>query len=74
MKRGQDLVGVDPSDEGIGRIGPRVFDRYRGGLAVGGVLGEVADDPDLGGIHGPVEAAVLDLITDSESEAIEKVA
>ncbi len=38
------------------------------------MLGEVADTPDLGGVHGPVEDAVLDLIVDHESEAIEKVA
>ena len=55
-------------------IDPRTFDRYRSGLTIGRVLGEVADDPDLGGIHGPVEDAVLDLIMDRESEAIEKVA
>jgi DNA topoisomerase IB len=67
-------LGNTPAVARSSYIDPRVFDRYRSGLTIGGVLGEVADDPDLGGVHGPVEDAVLDLIVDRESEAIEKVA
>ncbi len=67
-------LGNTPAVARSSYIDPRVFDRYRSGLTIGGVLGEVADNPDLGGVHGPVEDAVLDLIVDRESEAIEKVA
>jgi len=67
-------LGNTPAVARSSYIDPRTFDRYRSGLTIGRVLGEVADDPDLGGIHGPVEDAVLDLIMDRESEAIEKVA
>jgi DNA topoisomerase IB len=67
-------LGNTPAVARSSYIDPRVFDRYRSGLTIGGVLGEVADDPDLGGLHELVEDAVLDLIVDRESEAIEKVA
>src|ERR671931_921175 len=44
-------------------IDPRVFDRFDGGLTIGGVLPELAEDtggwPD---VQGAVERAVLDLI------------
>ena len=57
-------------------IDPRVFDRFDGGLTIGGVLPELAEDtgawPD---VQGTVEEAVLDLIEgDRSSDAIEKVA
>jgi DNA topoisomerase IB len=56
-------------------IDPRVFDRFEGGLTIGGVLPELAGDtaswPD---VHGAIEEAVLDLIEREESPAIEKVA
>jgi DNA topoisomerase-1 len=55
-------------------IDPRVFDRYDGGLTIGGVLPELMDDtaswPDL---RGAVEEAVLDLIAgDRGSPAVER--
>jgi DNA topoisomerase I len=56
-------------------IDPRVFDRFEGGLTIGGVLPELADDtaswPD---VRGTIEEAVLDLIEREESPAIENVA
>jgi DNA topoisomerase IB len=59
-------------------IDPRVFDRYEGGLTIGGVIHldhDVGDEGDLGSIHGAAEEAVLDLIAaDEESPALEKVA
>ena len=58
-------------------IDPRIFDRFEGGLTIGGVihLDEVGDEADLGSIHGAAEEAVLDLIAgDEESPALEKVA
>jgi len=56
-------------------IDPRVFDRFDGGLTIGGVLPELAEDtsawPEM---RGAVEDAVLDLLAnDRESEAVEKV-
>jgi DNA topoisomerase I len=57
-------------------IDPRVFDRFDGGLTIGGVLPELADDTDhWPDIQGAVEEAVLDLIAaEEESPALEKVA
>jgi DNA topoisomerase I len=57
-------------------IDPRVFDRFDGGLTIGGVLPELIEDtgpwPD---VQRTVEEAVLDLIGAEEaSPALEKVA
>jgi DNA topoisomerase-1 len=56
-------------------IDPRIFDRFDGGLTIGGVLPELAEDtsewPD---VQGAVEEAVLDLLVDDrESQAVEEV-
>jgi DNA topoisomerase I len=55
-------------------IDPRVFDRFDGGLTIGGVLPELIDDtspwPE---VQGAVEEAVLDLIAgDRSSDALER--
>ncbi|MEA2448900.1 MAG: topoisomerase, partial [Thermoleophilaceae bacterium] len=56
-------------------IDPRVFDRFEGGLTIGGVVDTIGEEGDVGSIHGAAEAAVLDLIAaDEESPALEKVA
>jgi DNA topoisomerase I len=56
-------------------IDPRVFDRFDGGLTIGGVLTQLGDDGDLASIHGAAEEAVLDLLREEEeSPALEKVA
>jgi DNA topoisomerase-1 len=58
-------------------IDPRVFDRFEGGLTIGGVmkLEEVGDEGDMGAVHGALEEAVIDLVAaDEESPALEKVA
>jgi DNA topoisomerase IB len=55
-------------------IDPRVFDRFDGGLTVGGVFERLPDDPaDWPEIQRPIEEAVLDLIDRLESPAIERV-
>jgi DNA topoisomerase-1 len=56
-------------------IDPRVFDRYRGGVTIGGALDQLGD-VDFGepATQGAVEEAVLDLLEESESPALEKVA
>jgi DNA topoisomerase I len=69
-------LGNTPAVARSSYIDPRVFDRFDGGLTIGGALPDLADDtgrwPDM---HGPIERAVLDLIAgDRKSPAIEKVA
>jgi DNA topoisomerase-1 len=70
-------LGNTPAVARASYIDPRVFDRFEGGLTIGGVihLDETGDEADLGSIHGATEDAVLDLIAgDEESPALEKVA
>jgi DNA topoisomerase IB len=57
-------------------IDPRVFDRFDGGLTIGGVLPELAADAeDWPAVQRTVEEAVLDLIAgDEDSDAIERAA
>ena len=57
-------------------IDPRVFDRYDGGLTIGGVHEEMAAEPgNWSGLNRSVEEAVLDLLEgDRDSYAVEKVA
>jgi len=55
-------------------IDPRVFDRFDGGVTVGGVFERLPEDPaDWPEIQRPIEEAVLDLIDRRESPAIERV-
>jgi DNA topoisomerase I len=57
-------------------IDPRVFDRFEGGLTIGGVLPELAADAEGWlAVQRSVEEAVLDLIAgDESSEAVEQAA
>ena len=58
-------------------IDPRVFDRFQGGLTIGGVLPSFVDEveADNASLQGAVEEAVIDLIAeDVRSPALEKVA
>jgi DNA topoisomerase I len=58
-------------------IDPRVFDRYRDGLTIGGAIDALGEEDSLGGddTQGPIEAAVLDLLEERESSAaLEKIA
>ena len=56
-------------------IDPRVFDRFDGGLTIGGVFERLPEDPaDWPEVQGPIEEAVLDLIDRRESSpALERV-
>jgi DNA topoisomerase IB len=79
IKRAVDEVahylGNTPAVARASYIDPRVFDRFEGGLTIGGVLTQLGDDGDLASIHGAAEGAVLDLLhEEEESEALEKVA
>src|SRR3954447_26176314 len=68
-------LGNTPAVARASYIDPRVFDRFDGGLTIGGVLTQLGDDGDLASIHGAAEEAVLDLLhEEEESEALEKVA
>jgi DNA topoisomerase IB len=68
-------LGNTPAVARSSYIDPRVFDRFEGGLTIGGVLTDLGEDGDLGSIHGAAEEAVLDLLhEDEESPALEKVA
>jgi DNA topoisomerase IB len=79
IKRAVDEVahylGNTPAVARASYIDPRVFDRFEGGLTIGGVLTQLGDDGDLASIHGAAEEAVLDLLHEEEaSPALEKVA
>ncbi len=70
------LLGNTPAVCRASYIDPRVFDRFDGGLTIGGILPEFAADtgawPDM---QGTVEEAVLDLLQEETgSPALEKVA
>src|SRR3954470_10027435 len=70
------LLGNTPAVCRASYIDPRVFDRFDGGLTIGGILPEFAEDtgawPDM---QGRVEEAVLDLLQgQTGSPALEKVA
>ena len=55
-------------------IDPRVFDRFDGGLTIGGALPDLLDDSTWPSVQGQIEEGVLDLIAgNEESDAIERV-
>jgi DNA topoisomerase-1 len=74
VKQVAHYLGNTPAVCRASYIDPRVFDRFDSGLTIGGVLVEVGDENDLDSLHGPVEEAVLDLIAEESSPAIERVA
>ena len=56
-------------------IDPRVFDRFDGGLTIGGALPELANGDEWPAVQRSVEEGVLDLIAGNEdSDAVERVA
>ena len=57
-------------------IDPRVFDRYQAGVTIGGVVDELGDRDALEApaAQSVVETAVLDLLEEEGSPALEKVA
>ena len=57
-------------------IDPRVFDRFRDGITIGGALESLGEGIALGepAFQGAVEEAVLDLLEDERTPAIEQVA
>jgi DNA topoisomerase I len=56
-------LGNTPAVARASYIDPRVFDRYRAGETIAPALSLVPEDGDTPAIQGPVEEAVLDLLT-----------
>jgi len=74
VKQVASYLGNTPAVCRASYIDPRVFDRFDGGLTVGGVFERLPEDPaDWPEVQGPVEEAVLDLLDRRESPAIERV-
>jgi DNA topoisomerase-1 len=74
VKRVAHYLGNTPAVSRASYIDPRIFDRFDGGLTVGGVFERLPEDPaDWPEIQGPIEEAVLDLIDRRESPAIERL-
>jgi DNA topoisomerase-1 len=68
-------LGNTPTVARNSYIDPRVFDRFRDGLTIGGVLTQLGADPNGTAIQGDVEDAVLDLVTGQRrSPVLERVA
>jgi DNA topoisomerase I len=69
-------LGNTPAVARASYIDPRVFDRYQSGVTIGNALGELGDVGELGepAFQGGIEEAVLDLLEDEKSPALEKVA
>ena len=62
------LLGNTPAVCRSSYIDPRVFDRFDGGLTIGGVFDRLPEDPDeWPEIQVPIERAVLDLLERRES-------
>jgi DNA topoisomerase IB len=69
-------LGNTPAVARASYIDPRVIERFEDGITIAPVLLELGADEDQTAIQGPVEEAVLDLVTDgkpAESEYLEKV-
>src|SRR4051795_7950481 len=75
VKQVSRYLGNTPAVCRASYIDPRVFDRFDGGLTIGGVFERLPEDPaDWPEVQGPIEEAVLDLIDRrASSPAIERV-
>ena len=74
VKQVSHYLGNTPAVCRASYIDPRVFDRFDGGLTIGGVFERLPEDPaEWPEIQRPIEEAVLDLIDRRESPAIERV-
>jgi DNA topoisomerase IB len=64
-------LGNTPAVARASYIDPRTFERYQDGVTIAGVLGDLGEAGDPGtAIQGDVEAAVLELITGEDSDAL----
>jgi DNA topoisomerase I len=69
-------LGNTPAVARASYIDPRVFDRYAAGVTIKPALEGLGDVEELGepAFQGGIEEAVLDLLEDEKSDALEKVA
>ena len=68
------LLGNTPAVCRSSYIDPRVFDRFDGGLTIGGVFDRLPESPDdWPEVQGPIEKAVLDLLERRETSRREQV-
>ncbi len=68
------LLGNTPAVCRSSYIDPRVFDRFDGGLTIGGVFDRLPKNPDeWPEVQGPIEKAVLDLLERRETSRLERV-
>jgi DNA topoisomerase I len=67
-------LGNTPAVARSSYIDPRVFERYEDGLTIGGILVDMGSDLEHTAIQGPIEEAVVDLIGDHRTPALERVA
>ncbi len=68
------LLGNTPAVCRSSYIDPRVFDRFDGGLTIGGVFDRLPNNPDdWPEVQGPIEKAVLDLLERRETTRLERV-
>jgi DNA topoisomerase-1 len=74
IKEVAQYLGNTPAVARASYIDPRVFDRYRGGVTIGLVGIAERDEDGRPPVQGPIEEAVLDLLRDETSPALEKVA
>jgi DNA topoisomerase I len=75
VKQVSHYLGNTPAVCRASYIDPRVFDRYRAGVTIAGVLGDVgAGFEEHPAMQATIEDAVIDLIAGEESPALERVA
>ena len=74
IKETAGYLGNTPAVCRASYIDPRLFDRFDGGLTIGGALEELAEDPrESPAAQAVVEAAVLDLLAgDRDSDYVER--
>jgi len=66
-------LGNTPAVARASYIDPRVLDRFQDGIVIGGMEDLAQDARSETAIQGPVERAVIDLVTGGESDALERV-
>ncbi len=68
-------LGNTPAVARASYIDPRVFDCYQAGVTIGGVVDHLGEGVTLGDEEGrsAIEEAVLDLLSNEESPALEKI-
>jgi DNA topoisomerase I len=76
IKEVSHYLGNTPAVSRASYIDPRVFDRFEDGVTIGGALDRLGDESRFGepSTQGAIEEAVLDLLEEEDSAAIDNVA